>query len=79
MKMKCRQFFEDFGVTRMIAVGFFLAIAIAAATPLGRTLWHKLPQRARQIAFPVLMLAGLVLTTAYLVDGTYNPFLYFRF
>ncbi|MCI8959544.1 MAG: ABC transporter permease [Lachnospiraceae bacterium] len=29
MKMKCRQFFEDFGVTRMIAVGFFLAIAIA--------------------------------------------------
>ena len=56
-----------------------LAIAIAAATPLGRTLWHKLPQRARQIAFPVLMLAGLALTTAYLVDGTYNPFLYFRF
>ena len=27
----------------------------------------------------VLMLAGLILSTAYLVDGTYNPFLYFRF
>ena len=26
-----------------------------------------------------LVLAGLVLATAYLVDGTYNPFLYFRF
>ena len=25
------------------------------------------------------VLAGLVLCTAYLVDGTYNPFLYFRF
>jgi len=25
------------------------------------------------------MLAGLVLCTAYLVDGSYNPFLYFRF
>ncbi len=56
-----------------------LAIAVAAATPLGKIVWHKLPQRARQAAFPVLMLAGLVFTTAYLVDGTYNPFLYFRF
>ena len=32
-----------------------------------------------QVAVPVLMLAGLALATAYLVDGTYNPFLYFRF
>ena len=28
---------------------------------------------------PVLLMAGLVLATAYLVDGTYNPFLYFQF
>ena len=56
-----------------------LIIAVAAATPLAANLWKKLPERAKQIAFPVLMLAGLVLTTAYLVDGTYNPFLYFRF
>ncbi|MCI9367981.1 MAG: MBOAT family protein, partial [Oscillospiraceae bacterium] len=56
-----------------------LVIAIMAATPLAKTLWHKLPQRAQQLAFPVLMLAGLAVTTAYLVDGTYNPFLYFRF
>ena len=27
----------------------------------------------------LLVLAGLILCTAYLVDGTYNPFLYFRF
>ena len=57
----------------------FLSIAIAAATPLGKILWRRLPERARLAAFPVLMLAGLVFTTAYLVDGTYNPFLYFRF
>ena len=56
-----------------------LAIAIATATPLGKSLWRRLPERARLAAFPVLMLAGLVFTTAYLVDGTYNPFLYFRF
>ena len=56
-----------------------LAIAIVAATPLAAHTWKKLPERARQIAFPVLMIVGLVFTTAYLVDGTYNPFLYFRF
>ena len=27
----------------------------------------------------VCVLAGLAVCTAYLVDGTYNPFLYFRF
>ena len=56
-----------------------LVIAVVACTPLAARLWKKLPERARQAAFPVLMCAGLVLTTAYLVDGTYNPFLYFRF
>ena len=52
---------------------------MVAATPVAAHTWKKLPERARQIAFPVLMIAGLVFTTAYLVDGTYNPFLYFRF
>jgi len=31
------------------------------------------------VVFPILMLIGLFLSTAYLVDATYNPFLYFRF
>ena len=30
-------------------------------------------------AAALLMAAGLVICTAYLVDGSYNPFLYFRF
>ena len=32
-----------------------------------------------KLVLPVLLLAGLTLSTAYLVDATYNPFLYFRF
>ena len=36
-------------------------------------------KRAAPWLFLLLVLAGLVLCTAYLVDGTYNPFLYFRF
>ncbi|MDY2802702.1 MAG: MBOAT family O-acyltransferase, partial [Limosilactobacillus sp.] len=54
-------------------------IACLAATPLAKQLWEKLPKQARAILLPVLLLAGLVLCTAYLVDATYNPFLYFRF
>ena len=56
-----------------------LCVAALAATPLGVKLYRKLPRRAAQISGVVLILVGLVLCTAYLVDGTYNPFLYFRF
>ena len=42
-------------------------------------LWGKLPEKAVKLVLPVLLLAGLIFSTAYLVDATYNPFLYFRF
>ena len=56
-----------------------LCVAALASVPLGIRLFQKLPQRAAQVSGVVLILAGLVVCTAYLVDGTYNPFLYFRF
>ena len=56
-----------------------LIIAAVASTPLVTKLWKKLPVKAVKAALPVVLLAGLVFSTAYLVDATYNPFLYFRF
>ena len=56
-----------------------LPVLAAAATPAGSYLFRKLPEKAVRWAVPALMLAGLILSTAYLVDATYNPFLYFRF
>ena len=56
-----------------------LCVAMLASTPLGVTVYKKLPQKAAQATGAVLIAAGLLLCTAYLVDGTYNPFLYFRF
>ena len=56
-----------------------LCVAALASTPLGVKVYNKLPRRAAQASGAALILAGLVLCTAYLVDGTYNPFLYFRF
>ena len=59
--------------------GITLLVLVVASTTLGRNLWHKLPERAQKVLTPVLMMLGLVICTAYLVDGSYNPFLYFRF
>ena len=56
-----------------------LLAAGVASTPLAARLWRKGPERARRVILPVGLLAGLILCTAYLVDATYNPFLYFRF
>ncbi len=56
-----------------------ILISALASTPIGKLAWQKLPPRVQQVAMPVLVLAGILLSTAYLVDGTYNPFLYFRF
>ena len=56
-----------------------LIIAGVAATPLAAKYWRKLPERVRAVLLPLLLAFGLFLSTAYLVDGTYNPFLYFRF
>ena len=56
----------------------FLALVLAS-TDLGKRCWQRLPDRAQRVLTPVLMALGLVICTAYLVDGSYNPFLYFRF
>lgn len=54
-------------------------LLIIASMPIGRQLFHKLPDKVREVAEVVLIMGGLFLSTAYLVDSTYNPFLYFRF
>ena len=56
-----------------------LCIAAIASTPVGVKVFRRLPVKVKEIAGVLLVLAGLAVCTAYLVDGTYNPFLYFRF
>ena len=59
--------------------GALLVILIIASTPIAKKLWKKIPETPRHLLGSLLMVAGLVLSTAYLVDSSYNPFLYFRF
>ena len=56
-----------------------LCVAAVASTPRAARLFHKLPGLPAKAVETALIVAGLVVCTAYLVDGTYNPFLYFRF
>ncbi len=61
-----------------------LLIALIGATPLPKMLVKKLSdsRAGKAVATfiePVFLVALLVLVTAYLVDGSFNPFLYFRF
>lgn len=64
--------------------GVVLALAALGATPLPAMLWKK-AQEAKflapvlTVAEPLCTFALLALCTAFLVDGSFNPFLYFRF
>ncbi len=61
-----------------------LVIAVIGATPLPKKLAERFAgsaagARAMTVLQPVILLALLAVCTAYLVDGSFNPFLYFRF
>ena len=68
---------EDMYYARSYA--FVLSASFLSAIPLGKRLYDRLSPGVKSRLAPVLILLGLIACTAYLVDATYNPFLYFRF
>lgn len=54
-----------------------LAVAMVGATPLVKNIANR--SKALSYIEPVVLLVLLLVCTAYLVDGSFNPFLYFRF
>ena len=60
--------------------GALLIAGFVGATPLCKTLAEKIEKKPiGGILEPILTIALLAICTAYLVDGSFNPFLYFRF
>ena len=59
----------------------FLLIAAIACTPIPRRLFYRFYERSRAAdAFSLALCAlGFALCVIYLVNSSYNPFLYFRF
>ena len=62
---------------RSYAVVFI--VSIVGATPLVKTVASRIPKKAAAVLEPMALIALLLTCTAYLVDGSFNPFLYFRF
>ena len=54
-------------------------VCILACLPLGKTVYDQLSDKLKAWLTPVMIAFVLILSTAYLVNATYNPFLYFRF
>ncbi|MBQ4607322.1 MAG: MBOAT family protein, partial [Clostridia bacterium] len=64
--------------------GVLLILAVIGCTDLPKRSAVWLAEKSKiasavQMAAPVVMTVLLIVCTAYLVDGSFNPFLYFRF
>lgn len=58
--------------------GVLLVCGVVGATPIVRSVAGKMEKKSVLLQPAVLVLI-LIISTAYLVDGSFNPFLYFRF
>ncbi len=66
----------------LVANVFIFAVCAIVSTEVIKKIYEKLSSikgNAFSYALPVLQLVIMLICTAYLVDATYNPFLYFRF
>lgn len=70
---------DDFGTYNLKNYGMILLICILCSTPILKLKFQKLSKELQMILSVFLLIASLLICTAYLVAGTYNPFLYFRF
>ena len=79
-----RNFARSYFCFLIVIVIFAIIIAIIGATPYPTRWMNRLSEgpktgRVLAVAAPVALMALLAVVTAYLVDGSFNPFLYFRF
>ena len=75
--------FDRSSLYLLLAYGPMLLICALAATPLGKRFYEKISTQLGQRVLTAVdcgsLLCVLVMSAAYLVSGSYNPFLYFRF
>ena len=82
--MNKEAFINDYTLHYLKSYLPLLIIAFLGATPLIKTLIDKLRKNRYvnniiNILEPILIVIILVVVTSYLIDNSYNPFLYFRF
>ncbi|WP_330694313.1 MBOAT family O-acyltransferase [Intestinibacter bartlettii] len=76
--------YNDFSVYYLKSYGLLLTISIICATPILKNIIQKikkerLGEKILSIINPIFNITLIIVVTAYLIDGSFNPFLYFRF
>ena len=77
-------FTNEFTMYYLKSYAFILLISIIGATPLLKKIFDKvndtfIGNRLIMIIHPIFNIFMLIVVTSYLIDGSFNPFLYFRF
>ncbi len=74
---------SDLTLYQLADNALIFALGIIGSTPLPKKIYSRLSEGKLQSIFsfiePLAVVLLLIVCTAYLVDGSYNPFLYFRF
>lgn len=56
-----------------------LIIAVIGSTPLIKNAIARTNEKVKAVLSPIVCASVLIVSTAYIIGGSYNPFLYFRF
>ena len=76
--------YNDFSTFYLKSYTVLLIVSVIGATPILKNIIQKVNknvtgQKVVSTINPILNIVLLVVVTAYLIDGSFNPFLYFRF
>ena len=76
--------YNDFSTYYLKSYTVLLIVSVIGATPILKNIIQKVNknvtgQKVISTINPILNIVLLVVVTAYLIDGSFNPFLYFRF
>ncbi|MEG2539111.1 MAG: MBOAT family O-acyltransferase, partial [Clostridium sp.] len=72
-------FIDSVGLYYLTSYGVVILIGCILATPLVKIIAQKIKDSKVNIIIPIVQLALFIVCICYLVNDTYNPFLYFRF
>ena len=72
-------FFNETALFILRDHGFLLIICLIASTPVAKTRLNVFRYTKLNNLQPAMVVCAILLCTAFIVDATYNPFLYFRF
>ena len=72
-------FINESLIYNLSSYGLIFAVSVFACTPLPKKVWAKITKYTRGYLEPVFCGVILIISTAFIINGSFNPFLYFRF